>query len=119
MLDELSGELLTALNALADGVGFKVVEEGELLRLVPASSEELSRRMSYLEDRRLIELRYAEAGEYCVRILPAGRSYGMQTAREQAAQKRSRRDLFLASALGAFAGGALSGSIVLIISLLV
>ncbi len=119
MLDEISGALLAALNEYCEGGGFKIVEEADLLRLVPATQEELSRRMSYLEDKRFIELRYAEDGAYCVRILPAGRGYGLQVKREQAEKTRSRRDLFFASALGAFAGGALSGTIVLLLSLLV
>lgn len=119
MLDELSGELLAALDTLVEGGGFKIVEEEDILHLVPAAAEEISRRMSYLEDKRLIDLKYAEAGEYCVRILAAGRGYGMQAAREKKAEQKERRDLFLASALGAFAGGALSGLLVLLISLLV
>ena len=119
MLDELSGGLLAALNALVEGGGFKIVEQEDILRLVHADAEEVARRMSCLEERRLIDLKYAEAGEYCVRILAAGRGYGMQAAREKQAERKERRDIFLSSALGAFAGGALSGLLVLLISLLV
>lgn len=119
MLDEQTGALLSALDTLVEGGGFKIVEEEDLLRLVPLPQEEIARRMAYLEDRRLIDLRYAEAGEYCVRILAAGRGYGLQAAREKKAEQRERRDLFAASTLGAFAGGALSAGLVLLISLLV
>lgn len=119
MLDELTGELLSALNTIVEGGGFKIVEQEDILRLVPATAEEIAKRMSLLEDKRLIDLKYAEAGEYCVRVLAAGRGYGVQAARERQEEKKERRDLFFASLLGAFAGGALSGGLVLLISLLV
>ncbi len=119
MLDELSIQLLSALDKLAGGGNFSVVEEEDILRLVPANGEEIARRMSYLEDRQFIDIRYAEAGEYCVRVLAAGRGYGATVAREKREVRRERRDLFLAATVGAFAGGALSGCIVLLLSLAV
>lgn len=119
MLDETSGRLLEALTALGEGGGYKVVEEEELMRLVPANADEIARRMAYLEDRRLIDLRYAEAGEYCVRVLAAGRSYGAAAALEKREEKRERRDLLLVSFFGAFAGGAAAAALMLLLSLAV
>ncbi len=119
MLDELSAGVLSALNALVGGAGYSIVEEGDISRVYPAAGEEIAKAIAALEDRRLIDLRYAEAGEYCVRVLAAGRGYGLQAEREKREERRERRDLFLASALGAFAGSALSAGLVLLISLLV
>ena len=116
MLDEASEKLLAAL-ANDPGGGFRVVEEGELC--TGLSPEQFSRSMSLLEAQGLLELRYAEDGAYCLRLLPASRGYIERERSEALRARKNRRDFFLFSMLGAFAGGALSGGIVLMISLLV
>ncbi len=119
MLDETSGALLAKLNALCEGGGFKIIESAELCRMLPVEETELSRRMAYLAEKRLIELRYAEEGMYCVRTLPAGRVYAEAAAREARESLKNRRTLFFGAALGAFLGGSLAGIVVSLITLLV
>ncbi len=111
--------LLSALNTLAEGGGFKIVEEADILRLVPANAEEIARRMAYLEDRQFIDLRYAEAGEYCVRVLAAGRVCVAAADREKGEKVRFSRKIFLCAMLGSFAGGLLAGTVAFLIALAV
>ncbi len=119
MLDEASAQLLSALSALIVGGGYKIVEEGELAPRLPLTGEELTRSLALLEEKRLIDVRYAEGGAFCLRLLPAGRSYAERVERERLDAKKRNRESLLYAALGAFLGGALSGAAVLLLSLLV
>lgn len=117
MLDEKSEAVLTAVNGLCADGGFKIIEERELLRLLPAETENVGRILSFLEEKRFIELRYAEEGTYCVRTMPAGRSYAERTAYEKTERGRSRRETLLCAALGAMLGGAAVSLIALLVGL--
>ncbi len=120
MLDERSGRLLETINKLCDGGGFKIAEAGELLSCFPpewnVGADELGRILSYLEERRFIDIQYAEEGVYCLCPLPEGRSY-FETARERALEgARRRREQFLLALLGAFLGALLGTLTVLCIA---
>ncbi len=107
MLDECSAALLAAVNDACVGGGFIILEERELLRAFPGGEGDVGKTLAYLADKKLIELRYAEDGTYCVRTMPAGRSYAERTEREKREREKSRRDLLLWSFCGSFLGGAL------------
>lgn len=105
MLDERSTAVLAAINGACTGGGFKIIDEEELARTLPAGGEDVGKTISFLAENRYIELRYAEAGTYCVRPMPAGRTFLERAEREKRERERSRKDVLLYSALGAFLGG--------------
>ena len=61
-----------------------------------------------LSERRLIEIRYAEEGIYCVRVLAAGREYLPRRRQDAKEAASGRMRVFLCAALGGFAGGLFS-----------
>ena len=105
MLDERSAALLAAINGACTGGGFKIIEQEELSRMIPEGTEDVEKTLAYLEEKRLIELRYAEAGTYCVRPMPAGRTFAERAEREKREKEKSRSDVLRYAALGAFFGG--------------
>ena len=95
-----------------------MVEEGELL-FGGEDGESIKGMLGFLEDRGYLQLRYAQDGEYCVRILPEGRLYFERAAAERREEvRRSRREALVAF-LGALAGGILSGGIVALVMALI
>lgn len=117
MLDEGTGALLEAINSRCEGGGFHIIDEGELRPFCP-DGEGVAEALSCLADERLIELKYAEGGTYCIKPLPAGRRFaaGRLCARREAARRQWR--VFLFSALGGFTGGALASLFLLLLRLL-
>lgn len=116
MLDERTSVLLEKINELCGGSGYKIAEEDELLSCFPArikaDGEELSRILGYLEERRYIDVKFAEAGVYCLCPLPEGRLYFEKLREERFEGTRRRRETFLLSLVGAFLGGLLGAAIV-------
>lgn len=113
MLDGRTSALLEKINELCGGGGFKIAEEGELLSCFSEeiSQEQLKQMLSYLAERRYIDVKYAEEGVYCLCPLPEGRLY-FETLKEKRREgARRRADAVLTSALGGFLG-ALVGSLV-------
>lgn len=109
MLDERTSRLLDKINRLCGESGYKIAEEGELLSSLPQSDEEeLSRLLHYLEERRFIDVKYAEEGVYCLCPLPEGRLYFERARGQRLEEIRRRKELFLWSFLGALAGGIFS-----------
>ncbi len=99
--------LLSAINTLCKGGGFTVVEEHELASALPEGAS-LRPRLEELSERRLIEIRYAEEGTYCIRVLAAGREYlpRLKQDAKEAALERTR--VALCAALGGALGGMFS-----------
>lgn len=108
MLDKRTGVLLSKLNEVCAEGSFKLVEEDELLSCFPArfgvDKEGLAQIMTYLEEHKYVEIRYAEEGEYCVCVLPEGRKYSETVREEKTTSSRRRRDTVLMTAVGAFLG---------------
>ena len=123
MLDERTRILLDKINELCKEGGFKIIEESELLSCFPPSAKadggELKRILQYLEERRYIELKYAEEGVYCLCPLPEGRHYYENAMQQRYEGARRRREMFFVTALGAFLGGFLGTLVVYMISLFV
>ena len=123
MLDERTRILLDKINELCKEGGFKIIEENELLSCFPASAKvdggELKRILQYLEERRYIELKYAEEGVYCLCPLPEGRLYFENALQKRYEGARRRREILCLTALGAFSGGFLGSLLVYMISLFV
>ncbi len=108
--------MLAAVNEACRGGGFKIIEEDDLARIVP--KEDVGKTLSLLEEKRLIELRYADEGTYCVRTMPEGRSYLERVRRENAERERGRRDTVLGAFFGALAGGFAAALLVGLVALL-
>ena len=110
MLDRRTGILLQKLNVLCTSAAFCMVDEGDLL-FEGEDGDSIKGMLGFLEDRGYLQLRYAEEGEYCVRILPEGRLYSERAAAEMREEiRRSRRELlcaFFGALGGAFLGGGL------------
>lgn len=122
MLDTRTSCLLRKINLLCGDGGFKIAEEEELLSCFPqetnVGAEELNRILRYLEERRYIDVQYADGGVYCLCPLPEGRLY-FETEREALLETgRRRREGFLSAFFGSFAGALLGALVVLMISLL-
>lgn len=119
--DVRSGILLNKLNELCNGGGFRIVEEGELLSCFTgkygADGEDVRTMLEFLRESGYVDVQYAEEGVYCIRPLPEGRRYAERQKEERCEEERSRRLLALWSAVGAFSGALLGGTIVLLISL--
>lgn len=109
MLDERTGILLSAINGYCEKGSYKIVEEGELLgRFSPDAGVDrdcLRAMLDFLEERKYIEVGYAEEGEFCVRPLPEGRLYFEQRKREKKEKFRRRLDAFFCAVAGGFSGG--------------
>ncbi len=117
MLDERASALLERINTLCGEGGFKIADEGELLSCLSAGAtkEDVKSALSRLEERRYIEIRYAEEGVYCLRPLPEGKLY-FQTLKEQRREGvRRRADVLLLSMFGGFFGALLGALLVWLI----
>lgn len=115
MLDKRTGLLLKKiLEVCAEGT-YKIVEEEELLGCFPArlgvDEDALSQMMTYLEEHKYIDIRYAEEGVYCVCVLPEGRMYAENAREARSSALRRRRDTVLLTVVGAFLG-AFAGAII-------
>ena len=121
MLDQRTSILLDKINELCGESGYKIAEESELLSCFPpsmkADKDELNRILRYLEERRYIDIKYAEEGVYCLCPLPEGRLYFENTREKRYEGARRRREIFLTTALGAFSGGFLGALLVWLLSL--
>ena len=119
MLDESTRALLSAVNTCCGEGGCKIIDDKELLRFLPtADTSDISSGICFLAEKKLIELNYAEEGTYCIRTLPAGRSYLEREERELLTRLHARRETFFASLLGAFLGGAVAAVIAFLLGAL-
>lgn len=111
MLDARSSAVLGKINELC-GEGFKIAEEGELLSCLPGGTgEEVRRIVGFLEEQRLVEIKYAEDGVYCLCPLPEGRLYFENARRAQYEETCRRRGYFFTALAGAFLGALTAGLI--------
>ena len=118
MLDRRTETLLKKLNERCTGNAFCMVEEGELLS-EGEDGESLKGMLSVLEDGGYLQLRYAEEGEYCVRILPEGRLYFERAAAQKYEEVLRGRRETLHAFFGALIGGILSGGLVALVVALI
>ena len=118
MLDRRTGTLLKKLNTLIKSAAFCMVEEEDLL-FAGEDGESIKGMLGFLEDRGYLELRYAEEGEYCMRILPEGRLYFERAAAENQEEKKRARVLMWCALLGAFIVGIFSGGLVALMMALI
>ena len=108
MLDKRTSFLLAKINELCAEGSYKIVEKDELLSCFPdklkVDEEGLKQMISYLQEHRYIDVRYADGGVYCVCPLPEGRLYFEDLRKEKGQTGRNRRDIVLLTVLGAFLG---------------
>ena len=111
MLDRRTGRLLQKLNELCTSAAFCIVGEEELI-FEGEDGESVKGMLGFLADRGYLQLRYAEEGEYCIRMLPDGRLYFERAAAQKREEKNRARVQALCAFLGALTGGILGGGIV-------
>ena len=107
-LDRGTGRLLEKVVETCREGGYKIIDEAELAAAADTDGEGIRAMLGLLQDERLIDLRYAEEGVYCVRPLPEGRRYFERLEEERRDTLRRRRDAVLFSALGSFVGALLA-----------
>lgn len=109
--------MLGKLNAVC-GSEFKIVERDEMLSWTsPGDAEELGRLLGELKESGYIDVRYADGDVYCLRSLPEGKRYFEALSETRRDRGRQRRENFLLSFFGAFAGALLGAAIVLLLAL--
>lgn len=118
MLDKRTGKLLEKLNELCTDATFRVIEEGELL-LEGEDGVSIKNMLGVLEGKGYLEMRYADGGEYCLRVLQEGKSYFERSAAEKKAERRHGRKETMSNFLGAFLGAALGGGLVALLVALI
>lgn len=112
-LDEGTLSLLGKLETLCPDGGYHIVEAADLA--LPA--QEAAECIACLADSRRIDVRYAEEGTYCLRVLPAGRAYVHQARERDCRERRRLRRAALSAFLGAAAGGFLAAMIAVLLVL--
>lgn len=118
MLDSQTALLLGQINALCADDLYTIADREELLRAYPSASmpsaEETDGMIAYLKENRYIDVRYADKarGVYCLRPLPAGRSYAASVLKERAAAGKTVKKMLLAAFAGGFAGALLGAGMV-------
>ena len=107
-MDEKSAKLLSAIGGICGG-SYKIIEEDELLRLLGEGGtvQRLRELISDLEEKRFIDVRYADDGEYCVCDLPDGTRRLKHESDEVRELKRSRLVTSFLFAGSSFLGGLL------------
>lgn len=120
MLDEKTGALLAAINEKCGGESYQIIEEKELLEVIPEGNgaAELRSLLSFLEAERYVEVSYAEDGVYCLRPLTEGRRYFEQERLRRHESRVLRRDGLILSAAGALFGAFLGSALFWAVSLL-
>ena len=108
MLDKRTSVLLAKINELCAEGSYKIVDKEELLASFPerlhVDEDGLKQMISYLEEHRYIDVRYADGGVYCVCPLPEGRLYFEEVREVKGQTGRNRRDIVLLTVIGAFLG---------------
>ncbi|MDE6273669.1 MAG: hypothetical protein K2L87_01310 [Clostridiales bacterium] len=108
MMDKRTTYLLNKINELCSEGSYKIVEQDELLGCFPQKlkmdGDGLGQCLGYLKEHRLIDVKYAEEGVYCLCPLPEGRTYFESVKEQKSDAFRRRRDIVLMTALGAFFG---------------
>ena len=118
-MEEDARALLSAVNALCEGAGWRLLDEAELSESLPqVPPERVAAAMEKLAAMRLVDVRYAEGGTYCVRPTPAGRAYAARLEEDAAAARRRERRMFYAAFWGGLAGAFFGAALVLLFSLL-
>ncbi len=117
-MEEDARELLAAVNALCSGDDWRIADEAELAKYLHCDCADIAAALVRLEARRLIGLRYAEGGVYCLRALPAGREYAARAAEEARASRLRARSALRAAFAGGFAGAFFGAVMALLVSLL-
>ncbi len=122
MLDGRTRFLLETLCRVCGEGSYQIVEEGELLKSFPAVSgvdeTALRNMLWHLRDLSYIDVRFDDAGVYCVRPLPEGRLYFERLTEGRTNAKRRRREQFLWAFCGSFLGSLLGGGVAVLFSLL-
>ena len=109
MLDAKTTAVLAHLNALCVGGGYKIIEEKEVLSALPKEQEIESvtfrEIMRFLTEREWISVKYEGEGQYCLAVLPKGRTVlETQGASIREGKMFSTKSPFTGALLGALLG---------------
>lgn len=115
-MDKRTNCLLKKINESCEEGSYRILEEAELLECFPSKLKMdqagLKHCIDYLKAHGYIDIKYEEAGVYCVCPLPEGRGY-FEFAKEAKTENFSRRrETVLLAAAGAFVGAFLGSLIV-------
>ncbi len=110
MLDRLSSAVLCVVDSETGGA-YKVLDEEDILTALPgnwgADGTDIQHALRILCEYGYIDLRFSDAGTYCVRSLPKGREYRERERADRIREKRELRLRLLAVFFGALVGALL------------
>jgi hypothetical protein len=115
MLDKLTKTVLKKIGEIVKGDEYIIIKVSELQSSLPFSSdnEGLSSSIKFLQKQELIAVKYSDAENICLTVLPSGRLYleEQETVIKKKIQKvrkglLSGLGVFLAAMLGTIAGQA-------------
>ncbi len=121
MIDAKTTAVLAHLNALCEGGGYKIVEEKDVLSALSGEEQIESTTfreiMRFLTEREWISVKYEGEGQYCLAVLPKGRTVlESQGAKGTENNPFALKSPFTAGFLGALFG-ALLGAIIIAVCL--
>lgn len=118
MIDAKTTAVLAHLNALCEGGGYKIIEEREILSALSREEEMESSTfreiMRFLTEREWISVKYEGEGQYCLSVLPKGRTIlETQGAKQTENHPFTLKSPFTAGFLGGLTGALLGALIAL------
>ena len=121
MIDAKTTAVLAHLNALCVGGGYKIIEEKEVLSALSGEEQMESTTfreiMRFLTEREWVSVKYEGEGQYCLSVLPKGRTVlETQGAKQVGTPYFSLKSPFSAGFLGGLTG-ALLGAIAIAVCL--
>ncbi len=111
MLDAKTTAVLAHLNALCEGGGYKIIEEKDVLSALSGEEKMESTAfreiMRFLAEREWISVKYEGEGQYCLSVLPKGRT----VLESQGAKESENKMLFVKTPFSAGFLGGLTGAL--------
>lgn len=118
MIDAKTTAVLAHLNALCEGGGYKIIEEKDVLSALSGEEQIESTTfreiMRFLTEREWVSVKYEGEGQYCLSVLPKGRTIlETQGAKQTENHPFTLKSPFTAGFLGGLTGALLGALIAL------
>lgn len=118
MLDKLTQFVLVKINTDSDG-SYKVMDSSDFLSALPskmtADENGVANAIRFLNERRYIDVKYADSGTYCVCSLPKGRQFAESETVSEPRGGKDKRLLFGIAFAGGFTGALLGGALIAVL----
>ena len=119
MLDRKTERLLKILIVLTeDGTAYKVLAYADISEKLGTAPETLKELLTYLNEREYIKIKYNDAKDVCLTVLPKGKLYTESVKKDVKTVSKGRIKFFIATFLGAMAGGIVGSGITILVCVL-